>query len=56
MDSDTIFRNVFNAMQPAEEIDGPTKQEYIQLMERIAANATQRATVCRSILAGDPTP
>jgi len=56
MDSDTIVRNVFDAMQPAEEIEGPTEQEYIRLMDRIAAEATQRATVCRSILAGDPTP
>jgi hypothetical protein len=56
MNSDAIFRNVIDAMQPAEELEGPTEQEYIRLMERIAADATQRAAVCRSILAGDPTP
>jgi hypothetical protein len=55
MDSDTIFRNVFEAMQPAEELEGPTEQEYVRLMERIAAEATERAAACRSILVGGAT-
>jgi len=43
-------------MQPAEEIEGPTEQDYLHLMERIAAEATERARVCRSNLVGVTCP
>ena len=50
MDSEEIFRSVFEAMQPAEELGGPTGDDYLALMERIAKEATERANVYRSTL------
>ena len=46
-----IFQNVLAAMQPAEELQGPTGEEYLQLMERIGLEASTRAAVYRDVLA-----
>lgn len=40
--ADTIFNNVFAAMQDAEEIWGCDGMEYIRLMERISSEAVTR--------------
>ena len=37
-----IYLNVFAAMQDAEDIGGPEVKDYINLMERIKAEAEER--------------
>lgn len=49
-----ILEGVLNAMQSAEEIEGPEGVEYVALMERIAAEATQRATNYRAAQGMEP--
>lgn len=51
MNSEEIFRSVLDAMQPAEELGGPTEDEYLRLMERIAHEANARAETYRGVLA-----
>lgn len=46
--ADRIFHDVLDAMQNAEELGGPDAAEYITMMERIAAEAVKRATICRA--------
>ena len=41
-----IFRNVLNAMQDAEEIDGVYGEEYLDLMEAIRHEAVKRFNNC----------
>lgn len=48
---EAIFQDVLAAMQPAEELEGPTGEDYLQLMERIAVEASTRAAVYRDVLA-----
>lgn len=48
MTADEIFQNVLAAMQPAEEIGGPSPDDYAALMDRIAAEASSRAVAARS--------
>lgn len=43
--ADMIFADVLAAMQPADELGGCEGREYVELMERIAATATERARV-----------
>lgn len=45
-----ILEGVIEAMQWADEIGGPEGADYIAMMERIAAEATQRAEKCRATL------
>lgn len=45
-----IYNDVLTAMQNAEEMGGPEGTDYIELMERIAIEATQRANNCREVL------
>ena len=40
--SHKIYLNVFAAMQDAEDIGGPEVKDYINLMERIKAEADER--------------
>ena len=42
----SIFDNVLEAMQEAEEIGGPEPYDYVVLMQQIAAEATKRANTC----------
>lgn len=49
--SGDVFDDVIAAIQNAEEAGGPEGKEYIDLMERIAAEATKRANVYRTTLA-----
>lgn len=53
MDSEEIFKRVFEAMQPAEELGGPEEWEYIALMHRIAREAVERAGNCVEIMLQD---
>ena len=48
--SEEIFRKVLDAMQPAEELGGPTGEEYFHLMDRIADEARIRAETYRGVL------
>lgn len=41
--ADRIYETVLNALQEAEELGGPELQEYIDLMEKISAEAAERA-------------
>lgn len=43
-------------MQPAEEIEGPTEQDDIHLMERIATEATERVNVYRASMVDTYSP
>lgn len=45
-----IYNDVLTAMKNAEEMGGPEGTDYIELMERIAIEATQRANNCREVL------
>jgi hypothetical protein len=54
LNSEEIFRSVLDAMQPAEELGGPTEDEYLRLMERIAHEANARAETYRGVLAETP--
>lgn len=54
MGAEEIFQSVFDAMQPAEELGGPSGDEYLQLMERIIQEAQQRADTYRQILLESP--
>lgn len=40
-----IFRAVLEAMQHAEDLGGPNREEYVALMTRIAAEANRRAAI-----------
>jgi hypothetical protein len=51
--SSNIYTQVILAMQLAEELGGPELPEYITLMERIAAEATQRAATARENMEQD---
>lgn len=42
----SIFDNVLEAMQDAEEAGGPEPYDYVVLMQKIAAEATKRANAC----------
>jgi pyruvate kinase len=42
----TIFDEVVNVMQAAEEIGGPCPAEYVMLMRKIAQEANMRADAC----------
>lgn len=44
--AETIFGAVVEAMQPAEELGGPTHAAYVELMLAIAAEAQVRVSVC----------
>jgi len=44
-----IYQNVIKAMQDAEEIGGPEGVMYISLMQRISAEAQQRAMVALAV-------
>lgn len=46
-----IYNDVFKAMQNAEEFGAMEDNDYIELMEYIAAIATERANTRREILA-----
>ncbi len=46
-----IFQQVLAAMQAAEELEGPSGEDYLHLMERIADEARTRASVYRGVLA-----
>jgi aspartate/methionine/tyrosine aminotransferase len=50
MTANEIFTAVLAAMQAAEELGGPEGREYIELMERIAKEATQRSVNARAVL------
>lgn len=52
MNAQEIFEKVLEAMQPAEEIDGPEGVEYIGLMQRIAYEANKRAEAYRAAQRG----
>ena len=52
MTADEIFGNVLASMQDAEELGSPEGAEYIALMERIAAEAQQRAANARAAAQG----
>lgn len=43
--ADAILGDVTRAMQSAEEIDGPDREDYVALMRAIAFEATRRADV-----------
>jgi hypothetical protein len=49
MTANEIFSAVLAAMQDAEDLGGPEGSEYIELMERIAKEATQRAANARAV-------
>jgi hypothetical protein len=45
--SNEIYKNVFNAMQEADEIEGiECPQEYLKLMDNIIHEATKRFNNC----------
>ena len=46
-DEGDIFKRVMAEMQNAEECGGPTDGDYLDLMGRIATEATRRAKICR---------
>lgn len=46
--AEDIFKAVLAAMQGAEEIQGPGVAEYVALMRRIAATATERANTAEA--------
>lgn len=48
--AETILAGVHKAMQPAEEIGGPTGENYIRLMEQIAAEANRRILVYSQVM------
>lgn len=50
MTADQIFQAVLDAMQPAEDIGGPSVPDYIELMQRIATEATERARNAAELL------
>lgn len=50
-----IFERVLESMQSAEDDGGPEGQEYIDLMNAIVDEATERARHCRSALMPDGT-
>lgn len=50
MNAEKILQDVLAAMQSAEDLEGPVGDEYINLMERIAFEATVRAALCRDIM------
>ena len=51
MNAEQIYSNVLDAMQDAEEIEGPEGQDYIALMEWIAAECRTRIETARADLA-----
>ena len=44
-DTEALFQAVLTAMQPAEEMGGPNRYDYVALMLRIAVEAKRRADV-----------
>jgi hypothetical protein len=49
----TILERVLATMQEAEEIGGPSLPGYVELMEKIAAEAARRAFAARRELAAE---
>lgn len=50
MNAGRIFDAVMQALQNADEIGGPEGAEYVDLMRRIATEATRRAATCAANL------
>jgi hypothetical protein len=49
--SGEIYRNVLEAMQDAEELDGVEGQDYLDLMEAIRREAVERYNNCADYMA-----
>lgn len=53
MTSEDIFLNVMESLQPAEEMGGPSGEDYVALLDRISQELEFRRDNCIAIMAKD---